>query len=268
MTRPAQHRLPPAPAEFHAGLRSALDLAFALTTPDAVLIGTVDVPAAPEPLATLPGQPVPRNEPPPARVPLLVLHAAPWRQRALRRFGGLLAEFSVNTDLQLRRDLADEAQLGRPVTARWLAAATVAHDPLGRGAALVEHARQLLARAYRPSDAEQSGRRVQALIDLHEARALLAVDPVGAQLMLGRALEQMIDYACAAAGVWLPAPAQRGGALAGIDRAAAVLLEACTQGYDLAANLRAAERLADRLLGMRAAPDWIGPRIVAAASGL
>jgi len=260
--------LPPVPPELLGSLRGALDLAFALTTPDAVIVGPVNVPPVPEAMPTLPGRPVPRNDPGLARVALLVLHEEPWRQRVLRRIGNLLAEFSINADTQTRRDLADEAALGRPVTAQWLAAGTFPYDPLGRARALAEHAAALLMRGYRPSEAEQSGRRVQALMDLQEARARIGSDPIAAQLTLGRALEQIIDFAFAAAGRWLPPPADRRSALAQADRGASVLLEACFQGYDLAANVRAAERFADKVLGMRAPPDWIGPRVPAATSGL
>jgi len=264
--RPAA--LPPAPAELQAPLRAALDVAFTLTTPDAVVVGPVILPPAAEHPPTLPGRPVPRTEAGTPRVPLLVLHSAPWRQRALRRIGPLLAEFSVNADTQARRDLADEALLGRPVTAQWLAAGSIAYDPLGRGRTLAEHAAHLLARGYKPTEAEQGGRRVQALLELNEARMRVGADPVAAQLMLARAIELIVDFACAAAGRWLPAPAERRAALGPVDRNAAALLDACFQGFDLAANLRAAERLADRVLGMRTPPDWIGPRMPAATSGL
>jgi hypothetical protein len=260
--------LPPVPPELLGALRGALDLAFALTTPDAVIVGPVTVPTPVEPTPTLPGRPMPRNEPGVARVALLVLHEEPWRQRVLRRVGNLLAEFSINADTQTRRDLADESATGRPTTAHWLAAGSFPYDPLGRGRTLAEHAAHLLARGYKPSEAEQSGRRVQALMDLHEARSRVASDPIAAQLMLGRTIEQIIDFAFAANGRWLPPPAERRSALAQADRGAAVLLEACFQGFDLAANVRAAERFADKVLGARMPPDWIGPRVPAATSGL
>jgi hypothetical protein len=260
--------LPAAPPELQAPLRGALDVAFTLTTPDAIAVGPVSLPPAAVAAPALAGHPVPRTDTGAARVPLLVLHGAPWRQRVLRRIGPLLAEFSVNADTQMRRDLADEALLGRPVTAQWLAAATLAYDPLGRGRTLAEHAAHLLAKGYKPTEAEQGGRRVQALMDLNEARMRAGTDPVAAALMLARAIEQIVDFAVGAAGRWLPAPAERRSALEQVDRSATVLLDACFQGYDVAANLRAAERLADRVLGTRAAPDWIGPRVPAATSGL
>ena len=260
--------LPPVPPDLLGPLRGALDAAFALTSPDAVIVGPVSLPPPVEQRAVPPGHPIPRNEPGTARVALLVLHDEPWRQRVLRRVGNLLAEFSINTDPQVRRDLADEAQLGRPVTAQWVAAGSFPYDPLGRGRTLAEHAAHLLARGYKPTDAEQGGRRVQALMDLNEARLRVSVDPTSAELMLARALEQIVDFALGIHGRWLPAPAERRAALSQVDRTAATLLESCFQGYDLAANVRAAERLADRVLGMRMPPDWIGPRVAASTGGL
>jgi hypothetical protein len=249
-------------------LRGALDAAFALTAPDAVIVGPVVLPPPVEAPTVMPGHPVPRTDPGTARVALLVLHVEPWRQRVLRRVGNLLAEFSINTDMQVRRDLADEAALGRPVTAQWVAAGSFPYDPIGRGRTLAEHAAHLLARGYKPSDAEQGGRRVQALMDLNEARMRIAVDPISAELMLARALEQIVDFALGIHGRWLPAPVERRAALAQVDRTAAALLEACFSGYDIAANVRAAERLADRVLGTRTPPDWIGPRLPATTMGL
>lgn len=261
--------LPPAPAELQTALRGALDVAFTLTTPDAIVFGPVAAAGAAAPAApSLSGQPVARVESGSARVAVLVLHAEPWRQRVLRRIGPLLAEFSVNADLQTQRDLADEAALGRPVTAQWLAAGTAAYDPLGRGRTLATHAAALLARGYKPGDAELAGRRVQALIELDDARNRIATDPVGAELALARVLDQIADYAFAAAGRWLPPQAERRSALGDVDRTSALLLEGCFQAFDVAARLRATERVADRVLGMRAAPDWIGPRLPAATSGL
>lgn len=262
--------LPPAPAELHAPLRGALDVAFTLTSPDSVIVGPVLQPAQadPPPFAPMPGHPVPRTDSGSPRVAIMVLHGEPWRQRVLRRVGPLLAEFTLNADAQLRRDLAEEAVYGRPLTARWLAAGTLTFDPLGQGRVLLDHAAALLARGYHPTEPELAGRRVQALIDLNEARARLAADPIAAELLLAGVIVQSVDFAFAAAGRWLPTAADRRSGLAQIDRAAAVQLEGCFQGFDVAARLRATERLAERILGTRAAPDWIGPRLPATATGL
>lgn len=271
MNSPSSRRatLPPAPPELQSPLRGALDVAFTLTAPDSIVVGPVMQPVQPDTpsVATLPGHPVPRTDAGSPRVALMVLHGEPWRQRVLRRIGPLLAEFTVNADAQLRRDLADEAAYGRPVTARWLAAGTLTFDPLGQGRVLVDHAAALLARGYRPSEAELGGRRVQALTDLNEARARLAADAIAAELLLAGVIVQIVDFAFASAGRWLPSAADRRDGLAEFDRAAAVLLDGCFQGFDVAARLRATERLADRILGTRVAPDWIGPRSPAAATG-
>jgi hypothetical protein len=48
--------LPPVPPELLGALRGALDLAFALTTPDAVIVGPVNVPTPAEPTPTMPGR--------------------------------------------------------------------------------------------------------------------------------------------------------------------------------------------------------------------
>lgn len=262
--------LPPAPAEQQAALKVALDAAFALTTPDAIVVGAFVLPAAP----TAPAAAAAASAPPSiveralARVPVLVLHDANWRQRVLRRIEPLLVEFTINADLQLQRDLADEAALGRPLTAQWLAAGTAVYDPIGRGRIAIDQAVQLLARGYRATDAEQGGRRVQALIDLNTARIRATSDAVAAELLLARATEQIIDFAFAAAGRWRPATAERHAGLADVDRTAATLLEGCFQSFDLAARIRATERLADRVLGARVPPDWLGPRLPAATSGL
>lgn len=245
--------LPPVPATLIAPLRSALDLAFALTAPDAIVIG------GPTPDAAQTGS---------ARVRLYVLHEAGWRQRVFRRFGPLACELVINADTQTRRDLAEEAFRGRPATAQLLATGAPSYDPLGRAGVLAAEARMLLARGWKPVDAEIAWRKVQAAGCIEEARALTGRDLLGAELQLSRALEQMVDLAFAAAGRWLPAPEERSQALAQLDRAAATLAEACFHGYDFSARLRAAERLADRVIGSRVVTDWIGPREPAASSGL
>lgn len=96
-------KLPQMPPDLQSPLRAALDVAFALTTPDAVIVGPVTVPAAPEKAPVPMGHPIPLTDAGNARIAMMVLHEEPWRQRALRRLGPLLAEYSVNTDSQTDR---------------------------------------------------------------------------------------------------------------------------------------------------------------------
>jgi hypothetical protein len=245
--------LPPVPAALIGPLRSALDLAFALTAPDAIVLSGPFADTA---------------QPSAARMKLYVLHDAAWRQRVFRRFGPLACELVINADTQTRRDLAEEAFRGRPVTAQLLAAGAPSYDPLGRAGVLAAEARMLLARGWKPADAELAWRKVQAAGLIEDARALAERDQLGAELQLSRAIEHTVDLAFAAAGRWLPAPDERARTLEQIDRATAALAAACFHGYDFGARLRAAERLADRVLGTRVVTDWIGPREPAASSGL
>ncbi|MFN3566433.1 MAG: hypothetical protein ACK4V1_10685, partial [Burkholderiaceae bacterium] len=121
---------------------------------------------------------------------------------------------------------------------------------------------------FHPGEAELTRRRYVAACLLDDARDLAGRDPTMSELLLGQALAAMVDYAFAARAQWLPPPKARAAMLMKLDPAGATLLAAGLRDNDLAGRLRMAERLADRLLGVRGCFDWIGPREPAISSGL
>lgn len=251
-------RLPQIAPRYEQALRGAVDLADALTEPDAIVVcGSIATAsrtgATPDPASDL---------------DVYVLHGEAWRQRVQRRIDGVPCELFINAPEQVRRDFIEEGFAGRPVSAQMFAEGLIVYDPLGRAAALAAEARTRLAAGFHPGEGELARRRCHAACLLDDARDLLARDATMSELLLGQALAAMLDYAFAARGQWLPRPKERAAMLLKLDPAGATLLAAGLRDNDLAGKLRMAERLADRLLGVRGFFDWVGPREHAISSGL
>jgi hypothetical protein len=250
--------LPKVPGPYQAALEAAVDAAFALTDPDAVVVGGSIVEAG-------------RGGPPPdpgSDFDIYVLHDPAWRQRIQRRCAGVPCEFFINPALQVRRYFAEEALLGRPVSAQIFSSGSIVYDPLGRAAALATEARSLLSSGWHPSQEELTQRRYLAASLFEDVRESVVRDPLSAELLLGQALNAVVEYAFAARGVWLPRAKERGRRFAEGDPPAGWLLEACSRGADLSERLRSAERLAERILGEKGFFEWVGPRLPAASTGL
>lgn len=252
--------LPPLAARDAEALNHALDYAFTLVepdTPDALIVAGTRVRATTAAPADADSD-----------FDIHVVHEEPWRQRVSRRFNGVPCEFFINPFAQMRRYFVAEAPSGRPVTAHMLATGVIAYDPLGRAAALATEAKALLAAGWHLDETEKTRRRYFAACLLEDAREAAARCPANAELLLPQAVEAMLELMFALHGQWLPRPKERMQALAHLDPAGAALVEACFAGHDLSARVRAAERLADRVIGARGFFDWMSAREPALSHGL
>lgn len=251
-------RLPQIAPRYEKALRGAVDLANALTEPDAI-VACGSIATASRTGATPDAG---------SDLDVYVLHAEAWRQRVQRRIDGVPCELFINPFEQIRRYFAEEGFAGRPVTAQMFAEGLIVYDPLGRAAALAAEAQTQLAAGFHPGESELTRRRYRAACLLDDARDLLTRDATMSELLLGQALAAMLDYAFAARGQWLPPAKERAAMLLKLDPAGGTLLAAGLRDNDLAGKLRMAERLADRVLGARGFFDWVGPREHAISSGL
>jgi hypothetical protein len=250
--------LPQLAPRYEKALRGAIDLANSLTEPDAIVVCGSIVTASRTGTTPDAG----------SDLDVYVLHAEAWRQRVQRRIDGVPCELFINPVEQVRRYFVEEGFAGRPVTAQMFAEGAIVYDPLGRAAALAAEAQAQRAAGFHPGESELARRRYRAAGLLDDARDLLMRDPTMSELLLGQALAAMLDYAFAASGQWLPPPKARAALLMKLDPASGTLLAAGLRDNDLAGKLRMAERLADRLLGVRGFFDWVGPREQAISSGL
>jgi hypothetical protein len=250
--------LPSVRPRYAAALRAALDAAFTLTDPDALVVcGSIVAAGLSGP------EPDPSSD-----FDIFVLHEPAWRQRVQRRIAGVPCEFFIDPALQVQRDFAEEAATGRPVSLDMFAHGAIAYDPLGRAAILTAQARALLAAGWRAGEAELTQRRYAAASLLEDARDVAARDALAANLLLAQALNVIVEYAFAARGMWLPRAKERGAAFAAVDAGSHVLLEACFREGEIEQRLRSAERLAERVLGQIGFFEWVGPREAAASTGL
>ncbi|HMG54891.1 MAG TPA: nucleotidyltransferase domain-containing protein [Kofleriaceae bacterium] len=126
---------------------------------------------------------------------VLVVHDAAWRLRDQRRFAGVPAELFVNPPAQTRRYFASEHEAGRPSTAHMFATGEpiAPVDPVV--AALIDEARDWLARPLEISPARLEARRYAPVDLLDDARDVAAGDPATARLLLGEAVRLIVEYA-------------------------------------------------------------------------
>jgi len=197
---------------------------------------------------------------------LYVIHRAPFRQRVQAWFDGVPAEVFVNPPGAVRAYFADEFRAGRPFTAHMLA---TGHVVLARDAVvdvLQREATAWLARPSYPGEAALTRARYAAASLYEDATDVLASDPATGALLLARAVSAMLELRCRVVLGTIPR---------GKDLLARVRAADPTVGEDaarffsdapLVERQAAAERIADRTLGVRGFFAWdSGPEPVPAA---
>jgi hypothetical protein len=189
---------------------------------------------------------------------VFVIHDESWRVREQRRFNGVPAELFVNPPATIRRYFASEHERGRPSTAHMLATGEplAPVDPVVDE--LVREARDWLARPITVSPARLESMRYAAVDLIDDARDVVERDPAGAHLLLGDAVQRIIEYTFWREGRFQPRRKQAVAALAAIDpEAASLVMRFASEG-----SLAAVEALARRALGVDAFFEWASERDV------
>jgi hypothetical protein len=184
-----------------------------------------------------------------------VVHEAPWRLRAQRRFAGVPAELFVNPADRIRRYFADEHACGRPCTAHMFATGELLGAPHPVVEALVREARDWLARPLAFTPAQLAAQRYAAVDMLDDARDVIGSDPAAAQLLLGVVVSEIVAYAFLGHDAFVPPRKRIVAALAERDPVAAALVRrfAAESGPPALAT---AEQLARHVLGVDTFFEW------------
>lgn len=192
---------------------------------------------------------------------IYVIHEAAWRQRIQRRFGGIPAEIFINPPAAIRGYFEGERQAGRPITAHMLSTGFVILDRDPVVQVLVAEAEAVLALPPDRSPADLLFLRYLAA-DLYEnAVDMQHADPSTGLLILGDAIQRMVDYRYLAANVYLPRPKDRLTHLAALDPVAEALIRQFTQTGDINDRYRLAADLADRILDTQGFFEWESERL-------
>jgi predicted nucleotidyltransferase len=192
-----------------------------------------------------------------------VIHREQFRQRIQKFFNGVPAEIFVNPPRAIRQYFDGEQKEGRPSTAHMLATGFVVlrRDPVVDE--LQAQARELLAHPPQNTPLELDVSRYMVACMYEDAMDVTERAPVTAQMLLSRAVTDMLEFCFKKAGRFVPRRKELLQALVEIDPETAEVATEFFTTADLDARLRLAERLADCTIGVRGFFEWeTGPELV------
>lgn len=194
---------------------------------------------------------------------IYVVHRGAFRQRIQKFFNGVPAEIFVNPPHAIRRYFVGECKAGRPCTAHMLTTGFVvlARDPVVDD--LRTQARDLLAHPPESTPLGLDIARYTVACVYEDAMDVVERDPATAQMLLSRAVHDMLGFCFKKADLFVPRHKELLRALAEIDPGTAEMASEFFTAADLDTQLRLAEQLADRTIGVRGFFEWeTAPEIV------
>jgi hypothetical protein len=189
-------------------------------------------------------------------IDLYVIHLAPFRQRVQKYFNGVPAEIFINPPHQVERYLEEEQAAGRRITAHMLATGfpMLEIDPA------VDRLRKLRSEklAAEPAYSETSLTMLRYLTATYyeDALDLAERDPAMANMLLSRAVTDMIEYVYRRNGHFLPRIKETLSRLNAIDPVTAQLAAQYFSVSSFEERLSLAARLAERTIEADGFFEW------------
>lgn len=196
------------------------------------------------------------NPDPTSDLDIYVIHQAPFRQRIQKYFNGVPAEIFVNPPAMVEQYFVEERAARRPITAHMLSTGFVILDRDPIVAALRQRAGEVLADAPDSSAESLTMARYLVATLYEDALDVVKHDPATGQMLLSRAVTEMLHYGFVQADRYFPRPKELLAVFADIDSEAAQLAQAFFAAPALETRLILAEQLADRILGVRGFFEW------------
>jgi predicted nucleotidyltransferase len=191
---------------------------------------------------------------------LYVLHRDSFRQRIQKFFHGVPTEIFTNSPESVELYLEEERARRRPVTAHMLATGAVVLDLDPIVEALRQRAVDELKNPPAPTQRELTTSRYTAALLYEDAVDVVERDVATAQLLLGRAVEEMLRHRFVQSGVYLPRAKDLFEELAELDAETAVLARRFFGDPDPAGRIELAGEIADRTIRARGFFEWESPR--------
>ena len=236
-----QCQWPSLPPKFDQALREAVQFILSRFKPVGIIVaGTI-----------VRGNPAPSSD-----LDIYVIHLEPFRQRVQKFFNGVPAEIFVNPPTAVKRYFVEEHAALRPITAHMLATGFVILnlDPIISD--LRQQAVGWLAKSPEETSESLTFARYMAATMYEDALDVAEHDPATAQMLLSRAMVDMLHFCFRKAGQFYPRSKALLTMLNKIDPETAQLACPFFEQSDLTARLRLAEQIAERTIGVRGFFEW------------
>jgi len=187
---------------------------------------------------------------------IFVINTQSQRQRIQKFFQAVPAEIFVNPVAAIERYFQEESERGRPCTAHMFVTGFVVLDRDPIVEQLRRQAQRFLERPPNPSDTHLTWLRYGAA-DLYEnARDIAETNPVGANMILSRAVFHMLQYAFWKANQYLPRDKDLLEAITDLDPVLANLAHDFYTSADPRQCQALAAKIADRTIEVDGFFEW------------
>lgn len=237
----SQCRWPKLPARYDRALREAVQFILARYHPVGIIASGTIIRGRPDATSDL---------------DLYVLHRAPFRRRLQRFFAGVPAEVFVNPPAAVERYLAEERADGRPITAHMLATGFIILDRDPSVGELRRRAQECLADPPVLDPAALTVARYMAACLFEDALDVAGRDPATADMLVARAVGEMVHFAFRRAGRYLPRAKDLLDALAALDHELGSLARRFYGARTLQERLSLAGEIADGTIGVHGFFEW------------
>jgi hypothetical protein len=187
---------------------------------------------------------------------IYVIHQESFRQRLQKFFNGVPAEIFINPPAAVESYFADEHAARRPLTAHMLTTGFVILELDPIVSTLREEAAAWLQKSPESSPQSLTMARYMVATLYEDALDVVEQDPVTAQMLLSRAVTEMIKYSFTKAGRFLPRHKELLSAFTKLDAETAELANKFFEAPALDLRLKLVEQIADRTIEARGFFEW------------
>jgi hypothetical protein len=187
---------------------------------------------------------------------VVVIHEPAWRQRTQRFFNGVPAEMFVNPAFQIRRQMARDTTVGRPVMAHMLATGVVLEDATGILGVLREEASANLAAGPNIPAESLLQRRYMIATGFEDAIDIAGFDPDRARSIVTESLTDAVKLHFLQQGQWLPRSKALLSDLDALDPALGAGVRAALREPGIEARLALATPIIEQITGASGFFEW------------
>jgi predicted nucleotidyltransferase len=189
-------------------------------------------------------------------IDLYFIHLEPYRQRVQKFFNGVPVEIFINPPHQVERYMEQEQADGRPITAHMLSTGFVLFENDPVIAKLISRATELLAQPAHNTPGSLLYRRYLIACLYEDALDLVEKDAPAANMLLTKAVGEMIEYFYRSQGCFIPRIKEMITRLKDLDPGVHTLAVTFYSAAALSERLALAAELAERTIAVNGFFEW------------